>query len=78
MKLKCFGIAKDIVHSSIIDIEAQNIATVADLKTYLNTQYPSFKQYAAYQIAVNQALANDHQKISAEDELAIIPPVSGG
>ncbi len=78
MKLKCFGVAKDIVDSSLLTIEEQDLTTVGELKAYLNKHYPTFSQYATYQIAVNHSIASDDQIISQMDELAIIPPVSGG
>lgn len=78
MKVKCFGVAKDIVQSSLLTIEQPELKTVAQLKTFLNLTYPTFNQYASYQIAVNQSIVGDETQISSADEIAIIPPVSGG
>lgn len=79
MKIKCFGIAKDIVSSDQILISTENAPkTVSQLRQYLSEHYPSFKQYKSCMIAVNQAYANDKTTIGPTDEIAIIPPVSGG
>lgn len=79
MKIKCFGIAKDIVgQDHIVIINGDTPKTVAELRLYLSDHYPSFKQYKSCMIAVNQAYANDDTDIKHEDEIAIIPPVSGG
>ncbi len=78
MKVLCFGVAKDIVGGSEIILSKEAVITVADLKIYLNKSYPEFLKYKNYMVAVNQAYANDHATISSNDEIAIIPPVSGG
>jgi len=79
MKIKCFGIAKDIVDNDHLLITKDDTPkTVAELRQYLSQHYPSFKHYKSCMIAVNQAYANDDMPIKLEDEIAIIPPVSGG
>jgi len=78
MTVLCFGIAKDIIGSSERTIAAGSVGTVAELKAYLKETYPDFNNYKQFQIAVNQTLAADEKAISASDEIAIIPPVSGG
>ncbi|HAW05142.1 MAG TPA: molybdopterin synthase sulfur carrier subunit, partial [Saprospirales bacterium] len=44
----------------------------------MNEQYKAFTQIKGYMVAVNQEYAIDSQIINADDEVAIIPPVSGG
>lgn len=78
MKVLCFGIAKDIVGSSELTLEIVNTQTVAELKNYLNKTYPKFLEYKSYMVAVNQSYAGDDATISPSDEIALIPPVSGG
>jgi molybdopterin synthase sulfur carrier subunit len=78
MKVLCFGIAKDIVGGSTVEFDADAINSVQSLRSYLNETYPQFKEYNTYRIAVNQAFASEQDVISAQDEIAIIPPVSGG
>jgi molybdopterin converting factor subunit 1 len=79
MKIKCFGVAREIVNDSILHIESEQLpTTVEELRKFLSTSYPEFKQYKSCMIAVNQAYANDDTELSAYDEIAIIPPVSGG
>lgn len=72
-----FGIAKDIFGAGAISINV-NGATVAALKQVLEEQYPELKALASYMVAVNDAYADDDTVISEQDEIAIIPPVSGG
>lgn len=79
MLVKCFGIAKDIIGSSEFRIEAEvKPANIHELKNYINTRYPAFEKYNSYMIALNQCFATDEELLSPSDEIAIIPPVSGG
>ena len=78
MKVLCFGVAKDIVGSSELSLENEAALTVAGLKKHLNEAYPKFLEYKSYMVAVNQAYASDEMSISDSDEIALIPPVSGG
>ena len=73
-----FSIARDIFESSSIEIELPERSTTADLKAYLNSQYPALQQLATYLIAVNSEYSSEQTIIQEGDEIAIIPPVSGG
>lgn len=72
-----FGIAKDIFGAGAISVHVTG-GTVAALKQVLEEQYPELKALASYMVAVNDAYADDDTVISEQDEIAIIPPVSGG
>ncbi|MEO1053520.1 MAG: molybdopterin converting factor subunit 1 [Bacteroidota bacterium] len=79
IQILSFGIAKDIIGGSTTEIEIpddQN--TVGHLKSKIIDQYPRFEDLRSLKIAVNNEYAQDEQSISAEDEIVIIPPVSGG
>lgn len=52
--------------------------TALDLKAALEQQFPRLKQLRSYMIAVNNEYAQDGGPITEADEIAIIPPVSGG
>ncbi len=74
----CFGIARDIVGAPRLLIQLDTSSSVADLKEKINRMYEGFGQLKTYRIAVNQNIADDQTILSAGDEIAIIPPVSGG
>ncbi|HVW97609.1 MAG TPA: MoaD/ThiS family protein [Mucilaginibacter sp.] len=78
IKILAFGIAKDIMGSSSVDLEMTNDATVYNLRYILEQQYPALKQLASYMIAVNNEYALPGDNLHERDEIAIIPPVSGG
>jgi molybdopterin synthase sulfur carrier subunit len=78
INILAFGIAKDIFGSSEVTADLANDATVSNLKYLLEHQYPRLKQVATYMVAVNNEYALDGDNIHERDEIAIIPPVSGG
>lgn len=79
IKVLTFGIARDIIGTSQIELELHDEATTAlDLKKKFLEKYPAFAALNYLQIAVNQEFAADQQQISPGDEVALIPPVSGG
>lgn len=75
--IKCFGVAREIMDKSDSSIEIDGI-TVGELRNRINEKYPEFMKIKGYMIAVNQVYALDTQVLSNNDEVAIIPPVSGG
>ena len=78
VSVKTFGVARDICGSGLIIIDLPEAATVAHLRGALEMKYDDLKRLSAYAIAVNLAVAPNETVLSSSDELAIIPPVSGG
>ncbi len=78
MKVLAFGIIKDIFNNSIVDVDLTDVATVEKLKTLLEKKYPRLNQLGSYMIAVNSEYSAMDYIIQKGDEIAIIPPVSGG
>jgi sulfur-carrier protein len=76
-KIKSFGIAKDIIGNKEMVVELEG-ATVGELKSHLFKKYPTLTGLRSLFIAVNHNYAEDDQLITGADEIAIIPPVSGG
>ncbi len=77
VKLKIFGAARDIMggREILIDINGQR---VEELRKTLLIAYPKLKELNSLLIAVNQKYASEDDLIKETDEIAIIPPVSGG
>ena len=75
-----FGIARDIVGESTLKISADNKApsSVSELKEMLSKTYPEFRMLSSLAVAVNSEYAQDDVPLDRNDEIAIIPPVSGG
>ncbi len=84
MTILLFGVTKDIVGTSSLSIPksstfgARTSKTVGDLKQYLGKLYPELKTLTSLAVAVNNSYATDETVITTFDEIALIPPVSGG
>ncbi len=80
MEILFFGIAKDIVGKSKIQISPQDgvPGSVLELKRILSNSYPEFGKLSSLAVAVNSEYAADRALLKDSDEIAIIPPVSGG
>ena len=78
INILAFGVAKDIFGGATVSVQLTNDATVFNLKYLLEDKYPRLKKLASYMVAVNDEYALDGDTIHERDEIAIIPPVSGG
>ena len=81
MEIKLFGIAGDIVGKTTLSLPKRDwdgIQNVAALKAYLYTSYPDLANLSSMAIAVNKSYAREDTVIDSTDEIALIPPVSGG
>lgn len=78
MRVLAFGIVKDIFGDTAIVIENDEIKNIAQLKIFLEEKYSRLGQLGSYMIALNNEYALGSEAIQEGDELAIIPPVSGG
>lgn len=52
--------------------------TVADLRKIVSKLYPVLSIGVQYVVAVNHEIADEFTSIDEKDEVAILPPVSGG
>ena len=77
IKVKCFGVAREIVDNEVLELEDAHLS-VKDLRAKLYESFPEFSKIKGFMIAVNQEYATDDMSLSSADEVAIIPPVSGG
>jgi molybdopterin synthase sulfur carrier subunit len=80
MRILFFGIAKDIVGKATLEFqnEIQFPIQVGALKAELIKKFPALGELSSLAIALNSHYATDDMSVSAQDEIALIPPVSGG
>ncbi|ASE60813.1 MoaD/ThiS family protein [Chryseobacterium indologenes] len=78
LKILAFGIVKDIFGGPEKELEVEDSVNVGQLKKVLEDQFPEFKKLKSYFIALDEEYAEDDQIIHNTNEIAIIPPVSGG
>jgi molybdopterin synthase catalytic subunit len=78
LRLLCFGRLREILAPEV-SLELGSPATVAHLWQTLRDHYPALAPYdGVVAIAVNQAFASPSVLLSEGDEVALLPPVSGG
>jgi molybdopterin synthase catalytic subunit len=74
-----FGILKDIVGKSADSIDLPDGASVRDVIAQYKSKIPRLKEsLPSLALAVNQQYAGLDTKLKADDEVALLPPVSGG
>ena len=79
MDVILFGISREIVGEKKLTVNrAENIQTVGALKQWMKQKYPQLEKLTSIAVAVDSEYADDEQSLLDENEVAIIPPVSGG
>jgi MoaE-MoaD fusion protein len=74
-----FGILKEIVGKALEAIELPDGASVRDVLARYEAQFPKLKEsLPSLAVAVNQQYAGPDTKLRPDDEVALLPPVSGG
>ena len=74
-----FAAARDLAGAESAAVELPAGATVADLRAELARRFPALASLLAKSaVAVNHDFADDTHVIGPADEVAVIPPVSGG
>lgn len=76
--VKYFGLVADITHNNEeqLFIESE-VMTLKQLQSKLEKQYPELKN-TTYTFAVNQLLSQSNEPLKNNDEIALLPPFSGG
>lgn len=78
IKILCFGITRDIIGQFEYTTSLENAATIADLKQHLSANFPTFASLKSLRVAINSEYAEDTAILKENDEIVLIPPVSGG
>ena len=77
VKITAFGIAKDIVGGKHLELEV-NGEELSMVRKELIRQFPDFEKLASLKFAVNTNYVDDSYQLKENDEVVLIPPVSGG
>lgn len=79
MEILLFGITRDIVgRESLTGNPYSSAETVGKLRAILEQEYPELTKLSSLAFAVNEAYADDDTPLDKNDNIALIPPVSGG
>jgi molybdopterin converting factor subunit 1 len=74
-----FARARELAGAEVVAVELPPAATVAALRAALAARHPSLAPLLARSaVAVNHDFAGDDRPLAPADEVAVIPPVSGG
>jgi molybdopterin converting factor subunit 1 len=78
-RVKLFAAMRDLAGDESAEVELPDGATVGDLRRELGKLLPLARTLLIRSgIAVNQDIAENDRPLTAADEVAVIPPVSGG
>jgi MoaE-MoaD fusion protein len=79
VRILFFGMLKDLVGRAGETIEVAEGASVADVLRHYESEIPRLKDaLSSLALAVNQQYAGPDTKLKTDDEIALLPPVSGG
>ena len=79
VSVRLFAGLHDIVGRREVELELVDGATVADLRSQLGSRYPAVVPFMSTLVcAVNEEYVNNDYRLSPNDQVALIPPVSGG
>lgn len=79
MEIKLFGMARELVGEKVVVLrDTKGISCVRELKEQLKREFPALNQLPTMAIAVNVDYAQDEDVVNENDEIVVIPPVSGG
>ncbi len=77
-KVLLFGITRDLAGKSQLDIELEEGSNVSALLEKLGDDFTQLSDLKSLMIAVNNEYAKPDHILKENDEIALIPPVSGG
>lgn len=78
IRVDLFGVTRDIIGNAHLQYEVAGPVSVQALLADLKNRYPALGRLSSLAVAVNSEYATDDLQLSENDEVALIPPVSGG
>ncbi len=79
LSIKLFASLRQAMNSDEIKIGIDNESTVLQMKEIIFKTFPNLKKSnIPFFVAVNHKYVTDSDVITTNDEVALIPPVSGG
>ncbi|MDE2320320.1 MAG: MoaD/ThiS family protein [candidate division NC10 bacterium] len=79
VQVRCFAAVREIVGVSELIVDLPEGSTLIQLIDQLHCQYPRLQALTGSLLfSVNREYASSDKKLAAGDEVALIPPVSGG
>ena len=78
LKIRLFGIVRESLNTHLLELKLDGPILSDDLVGILKNKYEIFNKLSHFMLAVNETYCTENVAIQESDDLAIIPPVSGG
>ena len=79
IRVLVFARLRELVGRDVVSLELPLPCTVGDVRTTMIEEFPEIEPLLSRsRVAINDEFAPDAAAVTADDEIAIIPPVSGG
>jgi molybdopterin synthase sulfur carrier subunit len=78
IQVLAFGIAREIIGKQLVEVSFSGHPDTDALMQHLKETYPALNKLASLAIAVNSTYVKQAVPLQEGDEVALIPPVSGG
>jgi molybdopterin converting factor small subunit len=79
LQIRLFAAARQLAQSEVLEVDCHEGATLADVREALRATCPALAPLLTHvRFAVNAQYAPDQHVVVPEDQIACIPPVSGG
>lgn len=79
IEVRLFAGARESLGQDSVSVECGDSVTVGELKERLRGAYPQLEGWLSRsRFAIDNRFANDKHDLTGAEEIALIPPVSGG
>lgn len=78
LNVKLYGITKEIIGQTELEYHLSSSPNVSSLQKELKREFPELGRLKSLMIAVNGEYAPQDFVLNEQDEVVLIPPVSGG
>lgn len=79
IQIKLFAAAREISDRGELELEVSDGLSVRDMKLKISAAHPGLSELILRSaVSINREFATDESLVHEKDEIALIPPVSGG
>lgn len=79
VRVRCFAAAREIIGTGELVVELPEGSTLTELVDQIRYRFPRLEGLAgSLLLSINREYATSDKRLAADDEVALIPPVSGG
>lgn len=78
LSIRLFATLRETLGAQHVSVELPDDATVGRLIEAFKAQYPAVRDLPGARVSVNYEYVDDSHRLQPSDEVALIPPVSGG